>query len=457
MKWLFFAVSLAGLAFSARAEQSFRVGAAAVDITPAPGTPMAGYYAFRAVAGVTDPIFSKAIVVEQEGSYAAIVVLDLATTSRPIVNAARELISAQSGIPADRVLISATHTHTGPQLPRGSLMDDITKVNNPEGTSYLGKLPGLIAQSVAEAKAKLTPVRAGAAIGRAERLAFNRRVLREGSSQAIWQPAKIDPTKEKPAGPVDPDVGVLVFDGDKAPVASLVNFAMHPTSVGGGMRISADYPGALCKLMRERHGREMIAVFANGCCGDINQTNYLDGRRPNTQEIATRLADAVAVVWDQRATQATFAPRVRSERVTLERRQFNEPAVSKAKDVAARMMSEKLGTVAMAEAVCILENESKKDVPLEAEVQTIAIGPEIAIVALPGEIFVELGLSIKAASPFRYTHIAELSNGSIGYVPTRGAYPQGNYEVVSARGAAGSGEKLAETALRQLRELKAGP
>ena len=73
---------------------------------------------------------------------------------------------------------------------------------------------------------------------------------------------------------------------------------------------------------------------------------------------------------------------------------------------------------------------------------------------LPGEIFVELGLAIKAASPFRYTLIAELANGSIGYIPNREAYPQGNYEVVSARGEAGSGEKLVDAALNLLRNLK---
>ena len=73
--------------------------------------------------------------------------------------------------------------------------------------------------------------------------------------------------------------------------------------------------------------------------------------------------------------------------------------------------------------------------------------------SLPGEIFVQLGLSIKAGSPFKQTMIAELANGSIGYVPTKVAYPQGNYEVVSARCAEGSGEMLVDAALKQLREL----
>jgi hypothetical protein len=103
--------------------------------------------------------------------------------------------------------------------------------------------------------------------------------------------------------------------------------------------------------------------------------------------------------------------------------------------------------------VCILETVAKRDVPLEAEVQAIAFSDELAIVSLPGEIFVELGLAIKAASPFKNTFIAELANGSIGYVPNREAYRQGNYEVVSARAEAGAGEKLAETALVLLRDL----
>jgi hypothetical protein len=90
--------------------------------------------------------------------------------------------------------------------------------------------------------------------------------------------------------------------------------------------------------------------------------------------------------------------------------------------------------------------------PLEVEVQVIALGRDLAWVSLPGEIFVELGLAIKAASPFKHTIIAELANGSIGYIPTARAYDEGNYEPVSARCAKGSGEKLVEAALALLRE-----
>ena len=156
--------------------------------------------------------------------------------------------------------------------------------------------------------------------------------------------------------------------------------------------------------------------------------------------------------WPQLKPTEAFAPRIRSEQVTLKRRSFTEAQIAKAKDMAASMVTKSFGTVPMAETVCILETLDKKDQPLLAEVQVMALSDEVA--ALPGEIFVELGLALKKASPFKHTFIAELSNGSIGYIPNQEAYPQGNYEIVSARCEAGSGEKLIETALKLLGEAK---
>ncbi|MBE2284219.1 MAG: neutral/alkaline non-lysosomal ceramidase N-terminal domain-containing protein [Prosthecobacter sp.] len=434
----------------------FRVGAARVDITPKDGTPLGGYYHFRGSAGVLDPLYAKTIVMEKDGTHAVIVVLDLSGTVRPIVAATRKLIQEQCGIEGDHVLISGTHTHSGPQQPRGSMMDDLTKVNSPPGVAYMSALPGRITESVKQAKAKLAPVNASVAIGKAEGISFNRRILREGQQEAIWQPKALT-AKDRPAGPVDPEVGVLLFQGagtDATPVASLLNFAMHPTSVGGGVKISADYPGVFTKLVSERHGPEMISVFANGTCGNINHTDYITGKRRSTLELGTALADAADAAWPNLKVVGTFAPRVRSEQVTLRRRTFTEAQIAKAKDMVANMLTTKFGTVPMAETVCILETLDKKDKPLLAEVQVIAISDDVAVVALPGEIFVELGLALKKASPFKHTFIAELSNGSIGYVPNKEAYPQGNYEIVSARGEAGSGEKLVEVALKLLNEAK---
>lgn len=440
---------------SASLAGDFRVGAARVDITPKDGTPLGGFYKFRGSAGVLDPLYAKTIVIEKDGVHAAIVVLDLSGTVRPIVAEARKLIQQECGIEGDHVMISGTHTHSGPQQPRGSMMDEITKVNSPAGVSYTGMLPVWIADSVKQAKAKLMTVTASSTLGRAEGISFNRRILREGQPEAIWQPQKLTP-KDRPAGPVDPEVGVLVFEVAGKPVASLLNFAMHPTSVGGGVKISADYPGVFTKLVSERHGAEMISVFANGCCGNINHHDYITGKRRSTLELGTALADAVDSAWANLQPLTTFQPRIRSEQVVLKRRRFTEEQITKAKDMAANMFTKSFGTVPMAETVCILETVAKQNEPLLAEVQVIAFSEELAVVALPGEIFVELGLALKKASPFKHTLIAELANGSIGYVPNREAFPQGNYEIVSARNEIGSGEKLIEVALKLLGEVKKG-
>ena len=443
----------------------FRAGAAQVDITPQEGAPMAGYYQFRAVQGVRDKIFSKALVVEQDGVRAAFVVVDLISTTRAMVEEARKLIAAQHGIPPDRVMISATHTHTGPQLIRGSMMDQLTRVNTPPGQAYGAQLPVLVAKSVGDAVAKLTPAKASAAVGRAEGISFNRRAIGKDGS-LIWQPGPGDRRVLKPAGPVDPDLGLLVVEAletRSAPLATYVNFAMHPTSIGGGTRISADFPGALCRILTERRGKgtDMVAIFANGCCGNINHNNYMDNvpRKTGTEEanrLGTALADSAERAWPQLTPLTVRALRAKSTVVTLPRRTFTEAQIQHAKDVVSRMETDKPGTVVLAEAFCTLDTVNLKDKPLQAEVQVITFSDDLAVVSMPGEIFVELGLAIKAGSPFKHTFIAELANGSLGYIPNREAFPQGSYEVVSSRAEVGSGERLVETALALLKGLHGG-
>ena len=101
----------------------------------------------------------------------------------------------------------------------------------------------------------------------------------------------------------------------------------------------------------------------------------------------------------------------------------------------------------------ILDVAARQGQPFDVDVQVITLGRDIAWVALPGEVFVELGLSIKAASPFQQTNIVELSNGRSQYIPNRSAFPEGQYEVVSTRYAEGAGEMLVTKAIGLLAEL----
>jgi hypothetical protein len=188
-----------------------RVGAAAVNINPPEGTPLAGYYSPRGAKAVLDDIHSKALVLEHDGVKVALVVCDLISLPRHTVVEARQLIEKQTGIPAANVMLSATHTHTGPALFRESSIDDLVGASGELGKRYTARLPELIAQSVAAADKKLTPARGGAAVGKEDGVSFNRRFFMKDDTVS-WNPRKQDPNIVKPAGPIDPDVGVLYFE-----------------------------------------------------------------------------------------------------------------------------------------------------------------------------------------------------------------------------------------------------
>ncbi len=431
------------------------VGAAAVVITPPQGTPLAGYYSLRGTKSVLDDIYSKAIVLQVGETKAALVVCDLISLPRHVVTEARRLIEKATGIPGAHVMISATHTHTGPVILRDSSLDELTGATSDLGRRYSEKLPEWIAKSVEDANKNLTSARASAAHANEEGISFNRRFhMKDGT--VSWNPAKRHPDILRPAGPIDPDVGVIYFDSPKnAPIATYVNFALHADTVGG-QGVSADYPGVLAKRLADYRGPEMLTVFANGCCGNINHRDisWIDPQKGprEANRIGTLLAAAVLRSTRDLKPLRTDALQVRSEMVKLPLAPNSTADVDAAHETVKGIKDPKTKFLDKVKAFRVLDVLARNEKPWEVEVQIIALGNQLAWVSLPGEIFVELGLAIKKGSPFRHTLIAELANGSIGYIPDKPAYAQGNYEVVSARCGEGSGEKLVEAALRLLRK-----
>src|SRR5688572_1549958 len=140
-----------------------RVGAAAVRITPPPAAPLAGYYHERAAAGVHDDLYAKAIVLEKDGVKAALVALDLISTTRGLVEDARREIGKTTGLPGDSVMISATHAHTGPVISDRSARTEALGGAGEIAARYRAELPGRIAESVRLAEANLAPARVAAA------------------------------------------------------------------------------------------------------------------------------------------------------------------------------------------------------------------------------------------------------------------------------------------------------
>lgn len=438
----------------------FRAGAAAVKITPPKGAPMAGYYFNRAAEGVHDELYAKALVFEEGGVKAAIVACDLIGLPREIVEEARRQIQAATGIGGDRVMISATHAHTGPVIQSGRTRYNLEGEMLAIANRYSAELPRMIAESVKQADAALQPARVSAGAGREPSLTFNRRFhMKDGS--VGWNPGKLNPNIVRPAGPIDPEVPVIYFQAaDGKPLATYVNYALHLDTVGG-LAYSADYPYTLAKLLGEAKGGGMMTMFTIGCAGNLNHLDVTSGEpqrgHGEAARIGTVLAAEVLKAYKRLEPVAGGAPRARAEIVRLPLPEVTPADLEWARKITPSFSkADAAPFMDLVRAFQLVEVAERNGQPLEAEVQVIAIGDRLAWVGLPGEIFTELGMAIKAASPFQYTIVAELANGSLGYVPNRKAYGEGAYEAVSARCAAGSGEMLVDAATRLLVELHAG-
>mgnify|MGYP005853010211 CR=1 FL=1 len=439
-----------------------RVGVASVDITPPMGIPMAGYYHPRGADGVWDPLFCKAMVLESKAACAAFVALDVIGVTRSITDEARAAIESATGIPADRVMVSATHAHTGPELANRSQYSRNIGGQNPLAVEYTEALPAKIAASVRLAHERLQPAKLAAAKGLCEGLTFNRRYfMRDG--RVGWNPGKLNPDIVMPSGPADPEVGVFYvlpegFDDPRRALATYVNFAMHPDTCGG-TKISADWPGALSRVLAAYHGTNHLTLVGNGTCGNLNhldcgwhwpQNTGAEGHR-----IGTVLGAAVFQAYKSLQPISIGPVRARAEIVELALPDVTPDEVEEARQTLAAVKDDRgANFMKQVRAYRALDVAGREGRPHRVEVQVIALGPDVAWVGLPGEVFVELGLAIKKRSPFRHTFVVELANECIGYIPDRRSYAEGNYEPESARCAAGSGERLVEVAVKLLRELK---
>jgi hypothetical protein len=273
-----------------------------------------------------------------------------------------------------------------------------------------------------------------------------------------WNPGKMNPKIIKPAGPIDPEVSVLFAEGlDGNPVSTYVNFALH-LDIVGGLEISADMPFTLSTILGKVKGENMITMYAQGCCGNLNHIN-VKTKEPQkghneAQRIGTILAGEVIKTYSRMNPLDVSSIKVKREIVQLPPADISGKDITKAKEIAASSgKPDAAPFLEQVDAFKTLDVYNRKGKPIDTEIMVIALGDKCAIVSFPGEIFVELGMYIKGRSPYPYTMVVELTNGSGDYVPDRKAYVEGNYEPISARCAPGSGEILVEKALKMLNEL----
>jgi len=423
----------------------FRAGAAASVITPPLGISINGYFNDRRAQHIHDELHARCLVLDDGKTKLAIVVCDSCMIPREVMDEAKQLIATHGGIPADHVLISATHTHTGPTCT-SVFQSDPDK-------DYQRFLAGRIADGVQRAVNNLAPAKIGWGVGKVPGEVFNRRWRMKpgtvpanpfgGTNDVVkMNPSVGSPDLMEPAGPTDPDVSVVsVQTADGHPLALLANYSLHYVGTSRGNDISADYYGAFCDRIQQllgvdRQDPPFVALLSNGTSGDINNINFRQAapaRKPYEQ--IQHVADLVATEV-QRVCQAIqyheAAPlSVAQTEIRLGVRHPTAAEVERAEGTLGKAQGRSLSS---AEEIFARETVLIKDYPAEVPVilQTLRIG-NLGIVAIPCEVFAEIGLEIKAMSPFEPTFTIELANGYNGYLPTPAQHKLGGYETWRAR------------------------
>ncbi len=460
-----FAGTLFLLTFSTLLRADFRAGAARVCINPPPGAAMAGYYNFRACDGVLDDIHAHSLVLDDGRTRAALVTLDLIGSPRELVEAVRAAVQKAGQIPGAHVMISATHAHTGPVPGRLVRTPDAPdEAALAAHLQYLDGLPALIASSVAKAAEKLAPVAISAVSGECTGVTFCRRFYMKDGTVG-WNPGKLNPNIMLPTAATDTQVQAIFFEPAHPPAAHVpafaiyANFSMHPDTVGG-TKTSADYPGALGRILAGYHGKDCVTLYGNGACGNLNHLDVNWPRAQKGSEEAHRLGTLIAAaIFRAEKQQRGIEPgalRVKSVTVPLDVPFVSREQEELARDTVRKKESGPQPTfMQLVHANRLLDLAPRQGKPIEAEVQVVTLGKDIAWIALPGEVFVELGLALKKRSPFPHTIITTLANGNEGYIPDRRSYAERAYEAESARVEPGSGEKLVDAAAVILAELHA--
>lgn len=417
-----------------------RAGAAVSNITPPLGCSLAGGMTDRIGSEVHDELHVRAIALDNGRARIAIAQVDSCVVAREVLDKAKAAIHAHLGMPAENVLISATHTHSAP--PSAHLFQSLP---DPKYTEWLAVR---IADCVRMAIGRLEPARAGWAVGREERLVFNRRFfMKPGSIPAdpfgrTTDRVQMNPPVGsanilRPAGPTDPDVGVLAVEtAGGRPLAVLGNYALHYVGGTGPGHISADYFAYWSQAMERLAGAPFVASLSNGCSGDINGVNFRGQpvRLPPYEQMR-RYAEILAAesyrTWRTIEFQDDLELGAAIEELELAVRKPDADDLAAArKTVAATPPPYKDRNHIYARETVLLADTFPKAV--RTWVQALRIG-SLGIATFPGEAFVQLGLEVKTKSPFKPTFVIELANDYRGYIPTVEGHELGGYETWRAK------------------------
>jgi hypothetical protein len=374
-------------------------GVAQIDITPKIGTPMYGYGARgkNVSQGVHDPLFAGVLVLDDGSTKLAIVTMDMGQIRRENTESIKSMVLEVTDI--EHVILVTSHTHSGAANP------------------WSKELEKKIADAIVEADRHRISARIGVGVGEVREGHNRRMICEDGSLVMFWENRDRIPTS-----PVDYRLGVIRIEGSKGTIATLVNFTCHPVVAGPeNLLISADYPGAMKRMVGNEIGGQIM--FLQGAAGNINpfwdKTPPDQGAFEQIEKMGRAIADEVVLV---------------SHRIV----DFDEKP----------LISFKSEVIPITSRLDTLPPERKI---LQAEINTVLIGNDLALATFPGEFFVEHGLALKERSPFKYTFFLGYCNDQLYYFPTIESTITGGYGAGSATQVElGAGEYLVNRALINL-------
>lgn len=395
-----------------------QVGVSKIDITPPIGVKMAGFAArLKDSEGIHDPLFVRTIVIKCQKNLVSISSIDVSTLDKIIVDKIREFVSRYVNIPKENILITATHTHSGPHT--GKCGEDWTDLE------WLGQLVKKVATSIIIAYKKLKVAKVGFGIGYVDNISANRR---------------------EPGGPIDPYVRVIAFNDLKGdPIATLVNYSMHPVTLRyNNTLISADYPGYLCKYLDEwGYG---MGIFLQGTAGDIRPKIVEKLGTEYDIEIGYKEAERMGKILAAEAikTRESIEKFLTNVCVLTKRIEYELPTqkLPPLSEVESRIKGaeEKLRKAKSKEEAIkanwenyanrllkfMLKNRVKNN-KIKTESMLIRIN-DVLIISLPGEPLVRIGMEIRERIGKKDAVIVGYSNDSIGYIPSLHDFEKGGYE-----------------------------
>jgi hypothetical protein len=443
-----FALLFALLISPARGE--LRVGTAIVDVTPRTFPVLVnGGMTSRSVETVKSPVNARALVLDDGQERLAIVVVDSCMMGRDFLDDAKKLAAARTKIKPERMLISATHTHSAP-ASMGCLGTDADP-------TYVPYLREKLAEAIAAAEKTLTPAKVGYGSIDANEFTALRQWIRRPDRVAedpfgnftvranMHAGRKWDDAVGE-AGPEDPELSLVAFQTrDGRPLAVLANFSMHYFGDGA---IGADYFGLFCEGLKTRIAGEksaaakegeapFLGLLSHGCSGDIWRQDYTKpaGERREKitiDEYTTGLLEKAMTAYQKIAYRDDADLAMAEVRLTLKYRVPDKQRVEWAQKVVAETGDRlpKTPTEVYAREQLILHERQQTEIV----VQAVRIG-EIAIATTPNETYAISGLKIKLHSPLRQTMVIELANGGDGYIPPPDMHLLGGYNTWAARSA----------------------